>query len=83
MSTNNKACTGAPQQEANGAYRMVEMLAIIAYESDSSGMYSDLVSSVLDDLSTNNKACTGAPQQLANGLYRCVEMAAIVALGNQ
>ena len=83
MSTNNDACSGAPQQEANGAYRMVEMLAIIAYETDSSGAYSDLISGVLDDMSTNNEACSGAPQQLANGLYRCVEMAAIVALANQ
>ena len=83
MSSNNEACSGAPQQSANGSYRLVEMLAIIAYELDSSGKYSDLISGVLDDMSTNNKACTGAPQQLANGLYRCVEMAAIVALGNQ
>ena len=83
MSSNNESCSGAPQQEANGAYRMVEMLAIIALELDSSGSYSDTISGVLDDMSTNNSYCSGAPQQLANGLYRSVEMAAIVALLGQ
>ena len=83
MSTNDSYCSGAPQQEANGAYHMVEMLSIIALELDSSGSYSDTISGVLDDMSTNNSYCSGAPQQLANGLYRSVEMAAIVALLGQ
>ena len=83
MFTNDSYCSGAPQQEANGAYRMVEMLSIIALELDSSGSYSDTISGVLDDMSTNNSYCSGAPQQLANGLYRSVEMAAIVALLGQ
>lgn len=30
MSTNNAKCSGAPQQSANGAYRLTEMLAVIA-----------------------------------------------------
>ena len=34
MNSNNARCSGAPQQSANGAYRLVEMLAIIAMEKD-------------------------------------------------
>ena len=83
LSSNNARCTGAPQQEANGAYRCVELLAIIAMETDTTGKYGDLISGVLDDMSSNNARGSGAPQQLANGLYRCVEMAAIIALINQ
>ena len=83
MSTNNSRCSGAPQQTANGTYRAVDMLAIIAMELDSKGTYTSLITGVLDDLSSNNARCSGAPQQLANGLYRCVEMAAIIALINQ
>lgn len=80
MSSNNARCSGAPQQSANGAYRLVEMLAIIAMENDTSGTYSDVISSVLDDMSANNARCSGAPQQTANGAYRCVEMLAIIAM---
>ena len=82
LKSNNARCSGAPQQQANGAYRMVELLAIIAMESDTKGTYSKLISDILDDLSSNNARCSGAPQQLVNGLYRCVEMAAIVAMEN-
>lgn len=41
--------------------------------------YSELISSILDDMNTIDESCSGAPQQLANGMYRCVEMAALVA----
>lgn len=41
--------------------------------------YSELISSILDDMNTIDKSCSSAPQQLANGMYRCVEMAALVA----
>ncbi len=79
MSTNNSRCSGAPQQAANGAYRLVEMLAVIAMEKDN-GQHSDLISNVLDDMSTNNARCSGAPQQTANGTYRAVDMLAIIAM---
>ena len=68
MSANNSYCSGAPQQSANGAYRLVEMLSIIAMEHNS-GHYGDLISGVLDDMSSNNSYCSGAPQQTANGAY--------------
>ena len=41
--------------------------------------YSELISSILDDMNTIDESCSGAPQQSANGMYRCVEMAALVA----
>ena len=36
MNQNNKSASGAPQQTANGAYRAVEMLSLMAYRLDSS-----------------------------------------------
>jgi len=50
MSSNNARCEGAPQQSANGAYRLVEMLAIIALSNDTFGIYSDTIQGVLDDM---------------------------------
>ena len=67
MSSNNSYCSGAPQQTANGAYRAVEMLAIIAYELDSNGSKASVISGVLEEMSSNNNYCSGAPQQEANG----------------
>ena len=79
MSSNNARCEGAPQQSANGAYRFVEMLAIIAMSNDELGLYSDIIEGVLDDMRSNDARCSGAPQQTANGVYRAVEMLAIIA----
>ncbi len=79
LQTQNESCGSAVQQEVNGAYRCVELLAIIAYELDTYGIYSSLISGVLTSLSDVNDTCSSAPQQLANGMYRCVEMAALVA----
>ena len=79
MNTIDESCSGAPQQSANGAYRLVEMLAIIATKGND-GTYSDVISGVLNDLDTNNASCSGAPQQTANGTYRAVELLAIIAL---
>ena len=39
----NSSCSGAPQQLANGTYRMTELLAVLAYELDSTGVYGDLI----------------------------------------
>ncbi len=66
----------------NGAYRMVEMLAIIAYELDSFGTYSSMIRDVLDDYDSGNRSASSAPQQLVNGLYRCVELLAVIATEN-
>jgi len=59
------------------------MLAIIAYASDKSGKYEEIIDGILDDMSSNDIRCKGATQQTANGLYRAVEMAAVVAYESQ
>ena len=79
LSTNNDACNGAPQQLANGLYRLSELSAIVALELDKSGIFKDVISTSLDTLSANDKTCTGAPQQAVNGAYRCVELMAVMA----
>ena len=68
MNQNNKSAKGAPQQTANGAYRAVEMLSIMAYRLDSSGAYSSIIESAIDTLNSNHKHLVGAPQPTANGL---------------
>ena len=79
LNTNNARCSSAPQQSANGAYRLTDMLAIIALEHGNSA-YASVVSEVLDDLTTNDASCSGAPQQTANGCYRMADMLSIIAL---
>lgn len=80
LERNNALCESAPQQTANGLYRAVDMLAIIAYAQDQNGQYASLISDVLDNLSAQNELCESAPQQCANGAYRMVDMLAIIAL---
>lgn len=75
MDTNNKSASSAVHQEVNGAYRMVDMLTIIAYEK---GVDSDMISNVIDSWKSNDKSASGAPQQLVNGLYRCVEFTCLI-----
>ena len=72
LSTNNDACNGAPQQLANGLYRLSELSSIVALELD-------VIATSLDTLSANDNTCTGAPQQAVNGAYRCVERMALKA----
>ena len=57
----------------------MELLAIIAYELDTSGLYSDVISGTLERFSANEAACESAPQQTVNGSYRCVELLAVIA----
>ena len=68
--------TSAPQEMANAAYRMVDMLTILAYIE---GVDSSLISNVNDTLSQNNKNLSGAPQQTANGLYRAAELLYLIS----
>ena len=79
LSQNDARCESAPQQSANGSYRCVELLAIIAYELDTAGLYSDVISGTLERFSANEAACESAPQQTVNGSYRCVELLAVIA----
>jgi hypothetical protein len=76
---NNKTCSGAPQQQVNGAYRMFELLYLISMELDYTGNWNDFTSSILSDYETFNSNASGAPQQLVNGLYRSVEISAVIA----
>lgn len=80
MNQNNKSASGAPQQTANGSYRAVEMLTLMAYRLDSSNSYTEIIDSAIDTLNANNKSLSSAPQQTANGLYRCVELLAVIGL---
>lgn len=80
MNENDNKVSGAPQQTANGSYRAVEMLSLMAYRLDSSGVCSDVIDNAIDTLNANDESLKGAPQQTANGLYRCVELLAVVAL---
>ena len=72
----NNSATSAPQQEANGAYRCVELLELIAMQVGGS---SSTVSSIHSSYVRGNNSATSAPQQLANGLYRCVELLEVIA----
>ena len=71
MEQNNRGLSGAPQQTANGAYRAVEMLSIMAHRLDTTGAYSKVIDSSIDTLNANNKGLDGAPQQTANG---CIDV---------
>ena len=58
---NNKTCSGAPQQQVNGAYRMFELLYLISMELDYTGNWNDFTSSILSDYETFNSNASGAP----------------------
>ena len=62
-------------QEVNGAYRMVDMLMIIAHEMDVS---SEMISGINDTYNSWDQSASGTPQQLVNGLYRSVELAYMI-----
>jgi len=66
------------QQCANGAFRLSDMLAILAQQLDKDGSSSVEIKSVLANRSLNNLSSKGAIQQAANGIYRCVDLLGIV-----
>ena len=71
--SNDELCESAPQQSVNGVYRCAELLAVIAYEFDSTGAYGSAVDDVLARLVSNDERCESALQQTANGVCRCAE----------
>lgn len=71
LEKNNEHCNGAPQQIANGTYRMFDALTIIAYEL---GVNSETISFLSDSLEENDKKSSGVDHQIVNGLYRCAEL---------
>lgn len=76
FSLSNSRADSAPQQQVNGAYRMVELLEIIAQEK---GCSSSSVSSIMLDYSLSNSRSKSAAQQSVNGLYRSVELLELIA----
>ena len=60
----NLRANSAPQQAANGAYRMVELLEVIA---DEYGVSASIISSIHSSYVSGNLRANSAPQQLANG----------------
>lgn len=75
FSYQNIMASSAPQQQVNGAYRMVELLEVMAKES---GCSSSSVSSVMSTFSYQNIMASSAPQQAVNGLYRSVELLELI-----
>ena len=72
----NRSASSAPQQEANGAYRCVELLELIAAKA---GVSSLTISSIHSSFVSGNRSANSAPQQQANGMYRCVELLEAIA----
>jgi len=65
------------QQHVNGAYRMVELLSIMAREK---GCSSSEVSRIMSNFSHRDTMADNINQQLANGVYRTVELLNLIAL---
>ena len=76
FTTGNIRAKSAPQQEANGAYRCVELLELIAARV---GVSSATISSIHSSFTTGNIRANSAEQQKANGLYRMVELLEAIA----
>ena len=72
----NRSASSAPQQIANGAYRCVELLELIAAEA---GVSSTTIQSIHSSFVSGNRSASSAPQQHANGMYRCVELLEAIA----
>lgn len=68
---------GAPQVSALSLYGCVYVLSAIAYEKDILGTYSELIDSVLDNLSNANPS--SAVQEMAVASYRMVDLLEIIA----
>jgi predicted RNA-binding Zn-ribbon protein involved in translation (DUF1610 family) len=80
MSVNDVGTDSAIQQCANGAYRLCNMLEIIAHQLDRDGSSSTEISAVMTSLKVSDISADSAVQQTANGTYRCVDLLAIIAI---
>ena len=74
MERNDNYCQGAPQQMANGLYRVMDVLLLIARELDGQKNFAGKIGSVELTWNSNESYCQSAPQQSANGVYRVVEL---------
>lgn len=77
---NNDNCSSASQQAANGSYRAVELLNIIAKQLDKKGKYTGTIATIILDWYNNDSSSTSAVQQEVNGLYTCVKLLNVIAL---
>ena len=75
----DRSAESALQQQANGAYRCVELLYAISQELDDTGDYGSVADSVWDSFKDGDNRTDSAAQQLAHGLYRCVDLATVIA----
>ena len=75
----NNAAENINHQIANGLYRSVELLAIIAYELDLTGIVGPVIQDVLKDFSEHDSAAENINHQIVNGAYRMVDLLANIA----
>lgn len=79
MRSGDTNANSALQQCANGAYRLFEMLSIIAGQLDIDDNSQGEILTLGSMMSTNNSRAKSAPQQTVNGIYRSVEALVIAA----
>lgn len=63
---------------ANGAYRSVEFLMVVAAELND-GSYSDFIMTVYNEYAEDDARCAGYKQQLVNGVYSCAKILSVIA----
>ena len=69
-------CSSAPQQLANGTYRIVDILQIML--NTISSKYTNQLDRLIRQMNRIDGMCQGADQQSANYIYRCAEMIDII-----
>lgn len=78
LNTHNSRCTGAPQQVANGLFRLYDLIKLLLGEVDKDGITSAKVAAVDRTMNQNNSYAQSAYQESANAGYRVVELLKIV-----
>lgn len=79
MGSVNQTCTGGTQMQANGIYRLVEMLALIAARVSQSDDTTDEIKDILDEWDRKNDVAGTATEQVINGAYRCFDLLSLIA----
>ena len=75
----DNASENAQQQQANGAYALAQLFAVIAAEKAEVQEVLDTVTKIMDDMSKSDNTCRDAKDQLVNGVYSCVELLSVIA----
>ena len=79
LKQNDASASNINHQIVNGRYRTVQMLEIIAYELDTTGVYGDAIESVMDNLRRNDASASNVNHQILNGAYRTVQLLEVIA----